>query len=120
MIDCPFCERIQRGDFDRVRSWLHGVVSFTPLNPVTVGHRLFVPSVHIEFDDPGHPGALGHCMEAAALWHQHRRPEGEVDYNLIVSSGPLATQTVPHLHVHYVPRRADDGLSLPWTRQVER
>lgn len=28
-----------------------------------------------------------------------------------------ATQTVFHLHVHLVPRRAEDGLHLPWTGQ---
>ena len=37
--------------------------------------------------------------------------------NLITSIGPAATQTVPHLHLHLVPRRPGDGLPLPWTPQ---
>jgi diadenosine tetraphosphate (Ap4A) HIT family hydrolase len=36
---------------------------------------------------------------------------------MITSAGPAATQTIKHLHVHYVPRHAGDGLSLPWTNQ---
>lgn len=41
------------------------------------------------------------------------------DFNLITSSGRWATQTVKHLHIHYVPRRKDDGLTLPWTGQAQ-
>lgn len=39
------------------------------------------------------------------------------DMNLITSRGPAATQTVPHLHLHLIPRREGDGLTLPWTAQ---
>jgi histidine triad (HIT) family protein len=35
--------------------------------------------------------------------------------NIITSAGSDATQTVFHLHLHVVPRRAGDGLALPWT-----
>lgn len=37
--------------------------------------------------------------------------------NLITSKGDAATQSVLHLHVHVVPRQADDDLPLPWTPQ---
>jgi diadenosine tetraphosphate (Ap4A) HIT family hydrolase len=39
------------------------------------------------------------------------------DCNLITSDGAAATQTVKHLHVHIVPRRDGDGLTLPWSTQ---
>jgi hypothetical protein len=45
---------------------------------------------------------------------------GVGDCNLIASRGPAATQTVPHLHLHLVPRLEGDGLPLPWTGQAER
>jgi histidine triad (HIT) family protein len=51
-------------------------------------------------------------MSRAAQW---ARTCG--DANLITSVGSAATQTVFHLHVHVVPRRAGDGLALPWTSQ---
>ncbi|AHH20792.1 hypothetical protein NONO_c60160 [Nocardia nova SH22a] len=104
---CPFCDRIQRGEYDGLSG---AVAHFEPLNPVTPGHRLFVPTVHVE-----HPnwGAVGNAMNHAEL-HASGQPW---DFNLITSSGAAATQSVPHLHIHYVPRRPDDGLHLPWTGQ---
>lgn len=50
-------------------------------------------------------------MESAAAYGEAMG----TDFNLITSAGAAATQTVAHLHVHYVPRRTGDGLGLPWT-----
>jgi len=105
---CVFCQRIAAGDFDMHYKHLD-VVTFEPLNPVTPGHRLFLPARH--FEHPYH-GAVADAMAAAALSCR----KGD-QYNLITSSGPDATQTIAHIHVHLVPRRAGDGLALPWTGQ---
>jgi diadenosine tetraphosphate (Ap4A) HIT family hydrolase len=107
---CPFCGRVERGECDVDFAWPLDVVSFEPLNPVTPGHRLFLPLRHIEHP---HAPATGRCMVAAEWWAEK---QGE-DFNLITSSGAHATQTVPHIHVHYVPRREGDGLHLPWANQ---
>jgi histidine triad (HIT) family protein len=39
------------------------------------------------------------------------RPEG---MNIIQSNGEAATQSVPHLHVHLVPRWSNDNMHLRW------
>jgi diadenosine tetraphosphate (Ap4A) HIT family hydrolase len=78
---------------------------------------LFVPYTHVEHREQDGREAnnwLGILFKAA---HRYAGRIGG-DYNLITSSGSAATQTVPHMHIHYVPRRADDGLHLPWTGQV--
>jgi len=107
---CVFCDRIRTGDYeDRGRF----VVSFEPLRPVTPGHRLFVHRLHTP-DAAAQPWVTGAVFEAAAQFARG----GPVAFNLITSCGAAATQTVRHLHVHYVPRRADDGLPLPWTGQT--
>lgn len=107
MNPCVFCDRIEREDYDGVQ---RDVASFQPLNPVTVGHRLFVPLLHVA-DAMEKPWVTGQVMEVAAGYARALN----VDCNLITSVGPAATQTVFHLHVHYVPRREGDGLALPWT-----
>lgn len=105
--DCPFCGLIEAGEYEQD----HGpVVRFEPLNPVTPGHMLFVPVDHIEHGGGGAATDVGTAMRFA----QHYGVRRGEDFNLIVSSGPTATQTVPHVHVHYVPRRKGDGLGLPW------
>lgn len=106
---CPFCARVRDGEYRQTE--VRGVVCFEPLNPVTPGHTLFVPLSHALHSAPRY---VGQTMEAAASYAGR---QGGEDYNLITSSGPSATQTIEHIHVHYVPRRPDDGLHLPWTGQ---
>lgn len=114
-LDCPFCQRIERGMYKSAD--IPGSIGtprtacFEPLNPVTPGHMLFLPSAHIE-----HPSvnAVGVTMAAAERWGEQQ----DEPFNLITSSGVVATQSIAHIHVHYVPRREDDGLHLPWTGQI--
>lgn len=102
---CPFCE-IMKGHDDIV-------AVIEPLNPVTPGHRLAIPSLHVQ-DAGEEPALTAEVMYRAA---QYAASLG-CDYNLITSAGPDATQTVYHLHIHIVPRHAGDGLHLPWTGQI--
>jgi histidine triad (HIT) family protein len=113
---CVFCAIINDGaPVTDLRRHGRGVVSFAPLNPVTEGHRVYVPTTHVERGDLDYSLAVGLCMELAAMGD-----EGwSGNFNLILNSGPDATQTIDHLHVHRVPRRASDGLTLPWTGQVK-
>jgi histidine triad (HIT) family protein len=108
--DCPFCPRITAGDYDYEDDY---TVAFQPLNPVTPGHWLAVPKVHVT-DAMAAPEAAGHALRFAG------EMAGQMDLrncNFITSAGAAATQTVFHLHVHVVPRREGDGLLLPWSQQ---
>lgn len=111
MDGCPFCVKIDNWDFEESYA-SRTVVRMEPLNPVTPGHMLFVPGYHSI-----HPDAGG-IRSAMAYAEKYAGAKGE-DFNLITSSGPSATQTIEHVHVHYVPRRPGDGLMLPWTRPSE-
>lgn len=108
-MNCPFCGRIERGEYD---ACLRSVGRFAPLNPVTRGHMLFVPLQHVQ-DASEMPWLTGDVFEEAARYAAAMNR----DFNLITSTGDAATQTIRHLHVHYVPRAAGDGLPLPWTGQ---
>jgi histidine triad (HIT) family protein len=110
--ECVFCGRVERDEFDVSG---YGAVSFTPLNPVMPGHRLFLPVSHVV--DARDLGGLQSAMALASSWAKdwEHNPRYRGDFNLITSAGPAATQTVLHLHVHYVPRHDGDGLALPWT-----
>jgi histidine triad (HIT) family protein len=122
--ECVFCGLMERFETAghvvfREVEWRRAPIRIhriAPLNPVTAGHMLFVPELHVVTADASLPVA-GVTMEAAAQWALQQR-QIEPAYNLITSAGGAATQTVPHLHIHYVPRRDGDGLALPWTGQA--
>jgi diadenosine tetraphosphate (Ap4A) HIT family hydrolase len=106
--ECVFCRRINRDQFDY--EYHASVVRFPPLGPVVPGHMLFVPIWHVE-----HPSQ--EAVRVAMGYAEKYAQSVGSDFNLITSSGPAATQTIPHIHVHYVPRHLGDGLALPWTGQ---
>lgn len=109
---CPFCEiAAGRAPAEIVESFPDAIV-IRPLNPAADGHLLVIPRGHVP-DALADPAVTGLAMQRAAVIG---RLYG-CDLNLITSVGPAATQTVRHLHVHIVPRFADDGLPLPWTPQ---
>lgn len=110
---CSFCA-IVAGELpsERVCEWPEAI-AIVPLNPVVPGHVLVIPRAHVTDAsvDPLVTGmAAARAADLASLSPEH--------FNLITSAGEHATQTVPHLHWHLVPRRAGDGLALPWTGGV--
>ena len=110
--NCPFCIKIDNKDNIESTTYLDKgvpIVRFTPLNPVVPGHKLFVPRYHYEHHTPM---AVAAIMRAASNYGSRQ----ETDFNLILSSGTDATQTIDHMHGHYVPRTAHDGLMLPWSK----
>jgi histidine triad (HIT) family protein len=122
---CPFCAlfadrslaprdltRLSDPTGDPARPVVWG---FTPLSPVTPGHRLVVPERHVR-DAAEDPHLTARVFEVAAVLLQ----ELQHPANLVTSLGTVATQTVFHLHVHVVPRSSYDELCLPWDCQRER
>lgn len=98
---CPFCKKVLDGSAEQLG--VSGVYHFEPLNPVTPGHRLFIPAYH--FEDVVDAYAVTATVFEWVRWWAAKRSE---DFNLITSKGAEATQTIRHLHVHYIPRRSGD------------
>lgn len=116
MPGCPFCAKIADDDVDHGIDgwyWHLRVCRFEPLNPVVPGHMLLVPTEHLEHRYAA-PLDYGVLAQAAATYVQDM---GIESYNLIMSCGSPATQTIDHIHLHVVPRTVGDGLALPWTKE---
>lgn len=116
--NCPFCpdnwgnlDIIERPDSNPE------TLIIRPLNPVTNGHVLVICRPHT-VDAAEDASVAQHLMYLASRYVARHG----IQANIITSIGPDATQTVRHTHVHVVPRRAADGLMLPWTgqRKVEQ
>lgn len=106
--DCPFCEIVAgRAPATVVRDW-PDTLAIVPKGPVVDGHTLVIPRQHVA-DFGENPTVSATTMARAA-----ELADGLGPMNLITSRGREATQSVFHLHLHLVPRAANDGLSLPW------
>jgi diadenosine tetraphosphate (Ap4A) HIT family hydrolase len=79
-------------------------------HPVTPGHRLIVPRRHVA------DLFQLHQPEINAIWDLLGECRSEIltedptidGFNVGVNSGRVAGQTIFHVHVHLIPRRADD------------
>ena len=102
---CPFCtlppERIL------ARSEHGGVLR--DLYPVSPGHTLVIPWRHVgsffDLTPEERAGLLALVEGAKGALDAEMRPDA---YNLGLNDGPAAGQTVPHCHLHLIPRYAGD------------
>jgi histidine triad (HIT) family protein len=106
---CPFC-RIARGE-EPASGVLEtrSVIAFLDHRPLFPGHCLVIPRAHVETVGDL-PAAL-----TAPLWDAVRVLARAVEAALgadgsFVAVNNRVSQSVPHLHVHVVPRRRGDGL----------
>lgn len=110
MSDCLFC-RIAAGTLPSAELYQDGqVFAFLDINPLRPGHAILVPKRHAAKLEDATP------EDAAALMAAARRlapllckAANAPDATIAINNGPGAGQEVPHLHIHIVPRRKDDG-----------
>lgn len=118
---CPFC-RIVRQESHGTREIYRDseVVAFLPTEPATLGHSLVIPHQHVQdlwtLEEDIWAYLSAATLRLAKVINTTLKPDG---FNLIQSDGAAATQTVPHLHVHLVPRWADDLVGPIWPAKTD-
>ena len=106
--DCLFCA-IVAGSVPALQVYAdEHAVAFLDIEPWHRGHTLVVPRRHVAAVVTGTPALaeIAPAVDAVARMLVHRLAADGV--NLLSSAGPIAGQTVRHLHVHVVPRYADE------------
>jgi histidine triad (HIT) family protein len=101
------------------------VAAFLDARPVFKGHVLIVPRAHVPTLSAMPPAALGTLF--AAVQRIARAVESGLGADgTFVAMNNKVSQSVPHLHVHVVPRRKKDGLRgffwprVPYADDAER
>ncbi len=117
MKDCTFCQ-ISSGTLTVVRIYEDGLVlAFLDHRPLFPGHTLVIPRAHVP--------TLAELPDdlLVPLWSLVRRLTCAIPLALeaegtFVGVNNRVSQSVPHLHVHVVPRHRGDGLrGFFWPRQ---
>jgi len=113
--DCLFC-KIVAGEVPSTR--VHEddrTIAFMDINPLNEGHTLVIPRVHaatlFEADEADLQAAIATARRVARAIREAIRPDG---LNLLQANGAAAFQSVPHFHLHLVPRFTGDGKGFDW------
>jgi histidine triad (HIT) family protein len=118
-VTCTFCQ-IAKGELPAQIVYRDAdVVAFLDRAPLLPGHVLVMPEKHVETLDDLPDGllapVLGVVRRTSLAVQKALRAEGS-----FVATNTRVSQSVPHLHVHVVPRNKGDGLfstRLIWQRK---
>jgi histidine triad (HIT) family protein len=93
-------------------------LAFMDIHPANDGHCLVIPKAHFckvfEMPPEAFAAVAETVVKVARAVNDELRPGG---LSVLQANGALAGQTVPHVHVHVLPRRADDNLLINWDRE---
>lgn len=93
------------------------VVAFLDRSPLFAGHTLVVPRRHVVTFPELEPGELADVF-AAAQRISAAMPTALGCQGTFVALNNVVSQSVPHVHVHVVPRTKGDGLrGFFWPRR---
>jgi len=90
-------------------------IAFMDINPVNPGHALAVSKGHYPTIDAIPPDVLGDVARTAQrVAHAALKTLEPLGLSLVQANGEGAAQSVPHLHIHIIPRRRNDQLLINW------
>ena len=107
--NCIFCKIIAGELTAAVVFEDESSLAFLDHRPVFPGHVLLLPKIHCETLADLPPDMIGPCFKNAQLLSRAIE-EGLEAHGTFVGINNRVSQSVPHLHVHIVPRRRKDGL----------
>ena len=107
--DCLFC-RIVAGEIPAVVVFEDkNSMAFLDHRPLFPGHTLLVPREHFETLGDLPAAQVGPLFNNAQLLSRVVEAAMEAEGTFVATNNRVS-QSVPHLHVHIVPRRRKDGL----------
>jgi histidine triad (HIT) family protein len=116
MNDCVFCN-IRDGKLPAMKVFEDDktfcIMDINPLNP---GHCLVITKAHVatvwDAQVVDLQAAVATAKRVAEALKRALQPEG---LNVLQANGSAAFQSVPHFHLHLIPRWARDGKGFDWT-----
>jgi len=108
-VKCVFCE-IAAGTIPAEIVWRgHGALAFLDHRPLFPGHILLIPDAHYQTLPDLPPELLTSFFGAVQLLENAVEAAMHSEGSFVAINNRVS-QSVPHLHVHIVPRSKGDGL----------
>jgi histidine triad (HIT) family protein len=113
--DCVFC-KIRDGQIPSKKIYEDdATLAFMDINPVNNGHCLVVTKRHAatiwDADVEDLQAAIATAQKVAIALVAIVKPDG---LNMLQANGAAAFQSVPHFHLHLIPRWVRDGKGFDW------
>ena len=109
-MDCIFCRIVADEIPAEVVLREPEVVAFLDVQPLADGHVLIVPRAHVAAVEELEPAAAAALFQTVLrLAGPVREALGAAGTTIGINNGAASGQTIPHVHVHIVPRWPDDG-----------
>ena len=115
MTDCVFC-KLRDGQIPSMKIFEDDkTLAFMDINPLNSGHCLVITKTHAanlfeaELDDLR--AAIATAQRVALAIRDGLKPDG---LNMLQANGAAAFQSVPHFHLHLIPRWNNDGKGFDW------
>jgi histidine triad (HIT) family protein len=113
--DCVFC-RIRDGELPSMRVYEDDrTLAIMDINPLNSGHCLIIAKTHAatlwDADPLDLQAAITAAQKVAVAIKTAVKPDG---LNMLQANGAAAFQSVPHYHLHLIPRWENDGKGFDW------
>lgn len=114
--DCVFCKIIE-GEMPSMRVYEdERTLAIMDINPVNSGHCLVISKAHAptlwDADPVDLQAAIAAAQKVAVALKTVVKPDG---LNMLQANGAAAFQSVPHYHLHLIPRWNNDGKGFDWS-----
>jgi len=100
--ECPFCNPMYDRDLISESATVYALLDKYPMSK---GHTLIIPKQHVidyfELSDRTKTACWLMVDRAKALLNERFHPDG---FNISINVGATAGQTIPHVHIHLIPR----------------
>jgi histidine triad (HIT) family protein len=107
--ECLFCRIAAGRESAAVVYEDEALLAFLDIRPLFPGHALLVPRTHVETLPELPADAVGPFFAGAQLLCRAVESATEAAGTFVAINNRVS-QSVPHLHIHIVPRRHRDGL----------
>jgi histidine triad (HIT) family protein len=113
--DCVFC-KIRDAQIPAMKIYEDDrTFAIMDINPLNTGHCLVVTKTHAptiwDAAVEDLQAAIATARRVAAAVREAVKPDG---LNMLQANGQAAFQSVPHYHVHLIPRWTRDGKGFDW------
>jgi len=115
MSDCVFC-KIRDGQIPSMKVYEdERTLCIMDINPLNSGHCLVLPKSHAatiwDAEIADLQAAMATARRVAVALKVAVQPDG---LNVLQANGAAAFQSVPHFHLHLIPRWNNDGKGFDW------